>query len=80
MPAGYRTMMPSVVLREIGGSAAGTCPSAMLWDRQRLVRLLHNGEIMAERTGDCSNSLYDTLADWEAQLKHANVTFEEPSP
>ncbi len=35
---------------------------------------------MAESEGVSSNSLYDTLADWEAQLKHANVSFEEPSP
>lgn len=35
---------------------------------------------MAENAGVSSNSLYDTLADWEAQLKHANVSFEEPSP
>lgn len=28
--------------------------------------------------GESSNPLYDTLADWEAQLRHANASFEEP--
>lgn len=35
---------------------------------------------LAERMGDCSNPLYDTLADWEAQLKHGSSAFEEPCP
>ena len=35
---------------------------------------------MAESGELCSNALYDTLADWEHQLKHANLPFEEMSP
>jgi len=41
--------------------------------RLKLGALAESGEL-------CSNALYDTLADWEHQLKHANLPFEEMSP
>lgn len=35
---------------------------------------------MAEQTGETLNSLFDVLADWNRQLKHAKVDFEGPRP
>ena len=35
---------------------------------------------MAEKQGETLNSLFDILADWNHQLKHAKVDFEEPRP
>ena len=35
---------------------------------------------MAEQTGETLNSLFDVLADWNHQLKHAKVDFEGPRP
>lgn len=46
------------------------------------------GEILAETKGDISNSVFDTLADWEQQLQHLELPeptnvgddFEGPPP
>lgn len=35
---------------------------------------------MAEIEGEFSNLLFETLSDWEHQLKHSRIRFEELRP
>ncbi len=35
---------------------------------------------MADLEGETSNSIFETLADWEAQLKHLEYDIMEPGP
>ena len=35
---------------------------------------------MARLEGESSNALFETLEDWDHQLKHADIDFEEPQP
>jgi len=35
---------------------------------------------VAHLEGETSNALFETLADWDHQLKHADIDFEEPQP
>lgn len=36
--------------------------------------------LVAESEGDTSNSVFEILQDWEHQLKHRGIEFEEPQP
>ena len=35
---------------------------------------------MARLEGETSNALFETLADWDHQLKAADIDFQEPQP
>ena len=38
------------------------------------------GRVLVHLEGETSNALFETLADWDHQLKHADIDFEEPQP
>ena len=44
------------------------------------MHLVSDGEVVAETEGDYSNSIFEILQDWEHQLKHRDVGYEEPRP
>lgn len=61
------------------GCRVGLIPGVAIGGRFRA-----NGDgptsLLVEVSDESSNLLFDTLADWNSQLKHAGVTFDEVSP
>ena len=50
------------------------------WAMHRLKQRIVFWGLLAEREGDSSNALFDTLADWNAHLKAENADLGEERP